>query len=108
MSFSGCERCSHRLGEERRVVLSFPIAGADNVDQLVSWQRPRARHCCLAWCERAAVLHPSIGLVLDDIATGSNDGGRYPAAMLQMLVGSVDDRIDPLLGEVALDYLDHP
>jgi hypothetical protein len=45
---------------------------------------------------------------LDDFSARSDDGCRNSAPMLKMLVGSVDNGIDSLLGEVALDYLDHP
>jgi hypothetical protein len=62
----------------------------------------------LAWFERTPFLHPRIGLLLDDVTTRSGDGCRHPAPMLQVLVGGVDDGVDSLLSEVALDYLDHP
>jgi hypothetical protein len=45
---------------------------------------------------------------LDDVTTRSGDGCRNSAPMLQLLVGGVDDGVDSLPGEVALNYLDHP
>ena len=109
-SAQGCcvQGCRHRFLQQTLVVLSLPVARADNVDhdtRAGSWPaevmaaRPGPIGPCSAtqssdsfWIDRAARLH---------------DRSGHTAAVLKVFVGSVDDRRYRLGRQIPLDDFDH-
>ena len=55
--------------------------------------------------DRPASPYPGIALFLDLSAAAANDRASHPAAMLQLGVGSVDDGVDVLFRQIAVDQL---
>ena len=98
----------HGLAKHRGVVLSIPIPRSDDVDDVVGRQGPGTGDGCLAGLHWTKLRDPSIRFFLDRIPTRPDDGAGHPTTMFEVLVGGIDDGIDTLLGEVALDNLDHP
>jgi len=51
---------------------------------------------------------PLVGLLLDLVTAGPHEGSCYTPAVLQVLIGGIDDCIDRLGRQIALDDFDHP
>lgn len=52
-------------------------------------------------------LDPFVRLLLDDPAPSGHDGGCYPAPMVKMLVGGIDDGVGGDGGQIIRYYINH-
>jgi hypothetical protein len=62
----------------------------------------------LAGLKGTKLRDPSIRFFLNGIPTCPDDGGGHPTTVFEVLICGIDDGIDTLSREVALDNLDHP
>ena len=100
----GIEGGTNGLLEEGRVVLIIAVAGADHVDHVARLKRAPRCHGGLTGTDRPMFTHPLIRLFLNDGAPCAHDRSSDAASVTEILVGSIDDGVDPLLGQITLDH----
>jgi len=101
------QRASHR-GGKFGVFVAFPPHRPDGVDHIAAREIPPARVGRFGVTYAAMFPHPAIRFGLNSLSTAPNDDARHAAAMLQLGVGGIDDRIHILLGEIASSDLKTP
>ncbi len=98
------ERRLHCLVQHALVVLTCAVAGPDHMDHVVCRHGSCSRDRSVTRRDRAALANPRSRLTLHRAPSSSHDRRSDPAAVREMLIGGVDDRIDVLTGEIPGDH----
>ena len=100
----GIEGRTNGLLEEGSVVLIIAVTRANHVDHVARLKSAPGRHSGLAGAYRPVFTHPLIRLFLNDGAPCAHDRRSDAASVTEIFVGSIDDGVDPLLGQVTLNH----
>lgn len=102
-SVEGCPYCG---SQHAFVVLTGAVAWPDHVDDVPGRHGPGGGDRGLAVSDRSVGTNPLRGLFLNHPASGVHDRGGHTAAVGEMLVRRVNDGVDVLPCQVALNGFD--
>ena len=86
-------------------LIPFSPYGTGGVDDIAAGQLPRGSICRMGMADWTVLGYPVIAFCLNAAAACQGDSACHSPAMLQVLVGGVDDRIYFFMGDVAFDHM---
>src|SRR5207302_3647662 len=104
----GAAKCREQRLPELVFLLALAKTRTDGVDHALERQLSRGGDHRAARRDRAAAAHDASGLLLERRSRGARNDAGDAAAVREVAVGGVDDRLDRLFQQVAADDLEDP